>query len=94
MSISDDFLYQLRLGNPIKNVVEKYLQIKRRGHLYTGLCPFHSEKTPSFTVYQDTQSFYCFGCGKSGDVITLVMELKNLTFKQAVNYLIKGTENG
>ena len=76
MSISDDFLYQLRLGNPIENVVEKYLQIKRRGHLYTGLCPFHSEKTPSFTVYQDTQSFYCFGCGAGGDVISFVKLIK------------------
>ncbi len=87
MSISDDFLYQLRLGNPIENVVEKYLQIKRRGHLYTGLCPFHSEKTPSFTVYQDTQSFYCFGCGAGGDVISFVMKIENLEYIEAVKLL-------
>lgn len=87
MSISDDFLYQLRLGNPIENVVEKYLQIKRRGHLYTGLCPFHSEKTPSFTVYQDTQSFYCFGCGSGGDVISFVMKIENLEYIEAVKLL-------
>ncbi len=68
--------------------------IRRSGRNYFCLCPFHQERNPSFYIYPETNSFYCFGCGKSGDVITLVMELKNLTFKQAVNYLIKGTENG
>jgi len=64
--------------------------IRKIGKNYVCICPFHEEQHPSFYIYSDTNRFYCFGCGKSGDVITLVMELLNLSFPKAVDYLIGG----
>ncbi|MDO5560132.1 MAG: DNA primase [Oscillospiraceae bacterium] len=87
MAFSDDFIYQLRLGNPIEDLFSSYVSLKRRGTTYTCLCPFHSEKTPSCTVYVDTQSFYCFGCGAGGDVITFVERIENLSYIESVKYL-------
>ena len=63
----------LRNANPIETVMGSYVQLIRRGRNYVCSCPFHSEKTPSCTVFTDTQSFYCFGCGAGGDVITFTM---------------------
>ena len=87
MALSEDFLYQLKSSNSIETIMSSYTQLKRRGHNFVCLCPFHSEKTPSCTVYADNQSFYCFGCGAGGDVITFVMKSENLSYIEAVKYL-------
>lgn len=64
--LSEQFISELKMRNDIEDVVGSYVNVKRRGRNLVGLCPFHSEKTPSFTVYPDSQSFYCFGCGAGG----------------------------
>ncbi|MBP3379682.1 MAG: DNA primase [Ruminococcus sp.] len=87
MAINDEFKTEIRNANPIDTVINSYVQLKKRGRNYVCCCPFHSEKTPSFTVFPDTQSFYCFGCGAGGDVITFVMKAENLEFMDAVKLL-------
>ncbi len=87
MQKNDDFLYRLRNANPIENVMGAYVNIIRRGRNFVCSCPFHSEKTPSCTIFTDTQSFYCFGCGAGGDVITFTMKAENLDFTEAVKLL-------
>ncbi|MEA5051564.1 MAG: DNA primase [Oscillospiraceae bacterium] len=87
MSLSPDFLLELHERNDIVEVIDTYVGLKRRGRLYTALCPFHNEKTPSFTVYPDTQSYYCFGCGAGGDVITFIKQKENLEYIEAVKLL-------
>lgn len=84
MAISDRFLQELQARVDIEQVVTPYVNLRRRGRTLTGLCPFHNEKTPSFTVYPETQSFYCFGCGAGGDVITFVRRIENLDYVEAV----------
>lgn len=84
---NDEFLYRLRDANPIETVMGAYLHTIRRGRNYVCSCPFHSEKTPSCTIFTDTQSFYCFGCGAGGDVITFIMKMENLDFSEAVKLL-------
>ena len=83
----DAFLEEMRQKNPIDSIISEYVELKKRGRLLTGLCPFHNEKTPSFTVYPDTQSFYCFGCGAGGEVITFVRRMQNLDYIEAVKLL-------
>lgn len=85
--LSDSFLQEIRDRNEIESVISPYVNLKRRGRNLTGLCPFHNEKTPSFTVYPETQSFYCFGCGAGGDVITFVRKIENLDYTEAVKSL-------
>lgn len=87
MAISDEFLNELRSRTDIESVISPYVNLSRRGRLSKGLCPFHNEKTPSFTVYPDSQSFYCFGCGAGGDVITFVRRIENLDYVEAVKSL-------
>ncbi len=87
MQKNDEFIYRLRTANPIDTVMGAYVNIIRRGRNYICSCPFHSEKTPSCTVFTDTQSFYCFGCGAGGDVITFIMKIENLDFTEAVKLL-------
>lgn len=87
MQRNDEFLFRLRAANPIDTVMGAYIHLTRRGRNYVCSCPFHSEKTPSCTVFTDTQSFYCFGCGAGGDVITFVMKIENLDFTEAVKLL-------
>lgn len=87
MAKNDEFLYALRNANPIETVMGSYVNLIRRGRNYVCSCPFHSEKTPSCTVFTDTQSFYCFGCGAGGDVITFTMKAENLDFMEAVKLL-------
>ena len=68
--IPHEYIEELTRRTDITELIGSYVQLKRKGRLYGGLCPFHSEKSPSFYVYPDTQSFYCFGCGAGGDAIT------------------------
>lgn len=74
-------------ANDIVDIVGQYVKLKRQGSRYTGLCPFHNEKTPSFSVSGETQLYYCFGCGVGGNVYTFVMEYENYTFQEAIEYL-------
>ena len=83
--ISDLFLQELKNNSDIEQIVSSYVQLKRRGRVLSGLCPFHSEKSPSFTVYPDNQSFYCFGCGAGGDVITFIRRIENLEYVEDEN---------
>lgn len=71
----------------IQSIIGMYVQLKRAGSNWTGLCPFHSEKSPSFTVFPGTDSFYCFGCGAGGDVITFIKKAENLDYIEAVKFL-------
>lgn len=87
MPRDDEFLYRLRSANPIETVMGSYVHLIRRGRNYVCSCPFHSEKTPSCTIFTDSQSFYCFGCGAGGDVITFTMKIENLDFMEAVKLL-------
>ena len=87
MTFSDDFLEQIRSANPIETVMQSYVHLLRRGRNYVCNCPFHSEKTPSCTIFPETQSFYCFGCGAGGDVITFLRRVENLEFVDAVKLL-------
>lgn len=84
---SDEFLSELRMRCDIEQTISMYTPLKRRGKNLVGLCPFHNEKTPSFTVYPDSQSFYCFGCGAGGEVISFIRRAENLDFSEAVRYL-------
>lgn len=81
------FLQELKSYNDIEQVVSSYVHLRKRGRVSTGLCPFHSEKTPSFTVYPENQSFFCFGCGAGGDVITFIRRIENLEYIEAVKFL-------
>lgn len=87
MAFSEDFLSELRTRADMESVASSYVTLKRRGRILTGLCPFHNEKTPSFTVYPETQSYYCFGCGNGGDVITFIKNIENLDYTEAVRLL-------
>lgn len=84
---SDDFLNELRMRCDIEQVISSYVQLKRRGKNLVGLCPFHNEKTPSFTVYPESQSYFCFGCGAGGEVINFIRRAENLDYVEAVSYL-------
>lgn len=84
---NDEFLLTLKNANPIETVIGSYVQLKKRGRNFVCNCPFHSEKTPSFTVFTDTQSFYCFGCGAGGDIFTFVEKAENLDFTETIKLL-------
>ncbi|ENH97497.1 DNA primase [Gracilibacillus halophilus YIM-C55.5] len=77
----------IRQSNDIVDIVGEYVQLKKQGRNFFGLCPFHSENTPSFSVNQDKQIFHCFGCGKGGNAITFMMEIEGFTFQQTMAYL-------
>ncbi|WP_294451466.1 DNA primase [uncultured Gemmiger sp.] len=85
--IPQEYVQEVVRRNDITDVVQQYVQLRHRGRTCTGLCPFHTEKTPSFVVYPETQSFYCFGCGAGGDVITFVRKISNLGYVEAVKQL-------
>lgn len=87
MPLPEEFIYQLKTANSIDSTIGRYINIIKRGKDYIALCPFHSEKTPSFHIYTDTQSFYCFGCGAGGDVITFIKKIENLNYIEAVKLL-------
>ena len=85
--IPHEYIEELNRRTDIVELVGSYVQLKRKGRLYGGLCPFHSEKTPSFYVYPDTQSFYCFGCQTSGDAVGFVMKINNISSGEAIKLL-------
>lgn len=87
MPVNESFLQELKSKTDITDIVSTYVSLKKRGSTYVGLCPFHNEKTPSFTVYPETESFYCFGCGAGGDVITFIKKIENLDYIDAVKTL-------
>lgn len=87
MALPDSFLLELKQNNQIDSLMSSYTNLIRRGRNYVCLCPFHSEKTPSCTVYPENQSFYCYGCGAGGDVITFAMKIENLSYIEAVKFL-------
>ncbi|MBR3593966.1 MAG: DNA primase [Clostridia bacterium] len=86
-NISEDIKLEIKYRNDIESVISQYVNLKRRGKNLVGLCPFHNEKTPSFTVYPENGSYYCFGCGQGGDVITFVSQIEKLDYVEAVKLL-------
>lgn len=82
-SIIEDLKYRC----PVEDVIASYVPLKKAGSNLKGLCPFHSEKTPSFTVFTQSQSFYCFGCGAGGDVVSFIMRAENLDYVSALEFL-------
>lgn len=87
MRYSDDIIEEVRTKNDIVDVISQYVKLQRKGSSYFGLCPFHNEKSPSFSVSPGKQMYYCFGCGAGGNVFTFVMEYENFTFVEAMQYL-------
>ncbi len=86
MAFSDAFLQEVRNAASIVEIVGSFLNLKKRGRNFVGLCPFHQEKTPSFNVSEERQWFHCFGCGASGDVFRFLMQAENLTFPESVRW--------
>lgn len=87
MFYSDEIIEEVRAGNDVVDLIGNYIKLTKKGNSYFGLCPFHNEKSPSFSVSRDKQMYYCFGCGAGGNVFTYVMEYENYTFVEAVKYL-------
>ncbi|MCI9082866.1 MAG: DNA primase [Lachnospiraceae bacterium] len=84
---SDDLIEEVRSANDIVDVVSDYVRLQKKGNTYLGLCPFHNEKTPSFSVSRNKQIYHCFGCGAGGNVITFLMQYDNDTFQEALETL-------
>lgn len=89
MYYSDEIIEEVRSKNDIVDVISGYVKLKKQGSSYFGLCPFHSEKSPSFSVSRDKQMYYCFGCGAGGNVFTFIMEYENYSFVEALKFLAK-----
>ena len=89
MPIPADIVNEVKYRNDIESVISSYVELKKRGKNLVGLCPFHNEKTPSFTVYPENGSFYCFGCGVGGDVFSFIKLIENLDYADAIRYLVK-----
>lgn len=87
MYYSDELIEEVRMKNDIVDVISGYVRLQKKGSSYFGLCPFHNEKSPSFSVSRQKQMYYCFGCGAGGNVFTFLMEYENLTFVEAVQML-------
>lgn len=89
MAFTREFLEELKARNNIEEVIGRVVNLKRAGSNLVGNCPFHSERTPSFTVFPATSSYYCFGCGAGGDVVTFVMQTENIEYREAIEFLAK-----
>lgn len=87
MRISSDFINELKMRNEIESVISPYVALKKKGNNLVGLCPFHNEKTGSFTVWPENGSYYCFGCGAGGDAITFLMQIEHYDYVEAVKVL-------
>ncbi|MCX5881004.1 MAG: CHC2 zinc finger domain-containing protein, partial [Deltaproteobacteria bacterium] len=88
-SIPAEKISEIKHSADILEIISDAVVLKKAGRNYLGLCPFHSEKTPSFTVSPDKQMFYCFGCGEGGNVFTFVMKQEGIAFPEAVRFLAK-----
>ena len=87
MYYSDEVIEEVRSRNDIVDVISGYVKLQKKGSSYFGLCPFHNEKSPSFSVSREKQMYYCFGCGAGGNVFTFLMEYENYSFQEALKYL-------
>ncbi len=87
MYYSDEVIEEVRSKNDIVDVISGYVRLQKKGSSYFGLCPFHNEKSPSFSVSRQKQMYYCFGCGAGGNVFTFLMEYENYSFVEALKYL-------
>ena len=87
MYYPEELIEEVRTRNDIVEVISGYVRLQKKGSNYFGLCPFHNEKSPSFSVSPGKQMYYCFGCGAGGNVITFLMEYENQTFPEAVRTL-------
>ena len=87
MPLPESFLQELKMRSDLTELASNYISLKRKGRNMVGLCPFHGEKTPSFNIYTENNSFYCFGCNAGGDVITFTMRIENLDYIEAVKFL-------
>ena len=87
MYYEEDFVEEVRQRSDVVDIISSYVNLKRTGSNYVGLCPFHNEKTASFSVSPSKQMYYCFGCGAGGNVFTFLMEYENLTFVEALERL-------
>ena len=89
MFYSEEIIEEVRQRNPIVDVIGSYVHLTKKGGNYFGLCPFHNEKSPSFSVSASKQMYHCFGCGKGGNVLTFIMEYENYSFPEAMEMLAK-----
>ena len=89
MRYSEAIIDEVRQANDIVDVIGQYVHLKRSGRNYFGLCPFHNEKSPSFSVSPDKQIFHCFGCGVGGNVFSFVSKIENISFIEAVQNLAR-----
>ena len=87
MYYPDEVIEEVRMKNDIVDVISGYVKLQKKGANYFGLCPFHNEKSPSFSVSPGKQMYYCFGCGAGGNVFTFLMEYENFSFPEALKYL-------
>ena len=87
MRYPEEVVEEVRMKNDIVDVISGYVKLQKKGSNYFGLCPFHNEKSPSFSVSPSKQMYYCFGCGAGGNVITFVMEYENYSFMEALQML-------
>ena len=87
MYYPDDLVEEIRLRSDVVDIIGSYVHLKKSGANYVGLCPFHNEKTGSFTVSPIRQTFKCFGCGVGGNVITFLMKYENMTFQETIKFL-------
>ena len=91
MRFDESKIEEIKSRVDIVELASEYLTLKKGGRNYLGLCPFHQEKTPSFTVNREKQIFYCFGCGEGGNAITLLMKIANKSFPEAIKHLAEKT---
>ena len=89
----NELIEQIKDANDIVSVISEHVALKKRGKNYWGCCPFHNEKTPSFSVSQDKKFYHCFGCGVSGNVFDFVREMEKLSFVESVEFLAKKEDN-
>src|SRR4051794_33728118 len=81
--IAEETINEIRRASDIVDIISEYVQLKKQGRNYSGLCPFHGENTPSFSVSTDKQVYHCFGCGAGGDIFSFLMEMEGLSFQEA-----------
>ena len=84
---SESLIDEIKVNNDIQDIISHYVILKRSGRNFQGLCPFHKEKTPSFSVSPDKQIFHCFGCGVGGDVISFICKIENVNYREAIQIL-------